>query len=330
MRFLARRAGAVDRAVVDRQVQVAVRHGERVGRVGTQHLPAVRVERGAVELVRADRSRRALVERPRDADLDRGRRLAARRVRHRHRRRVVARRRVGVGRVCSVDVSSSCRGRRSPTRRSAASPSASGRRGVEGARPAAPRPWWASAVAVTSRRRGDRGALAGELEPVQVHQRAGRASGCGTRGTGGACPSGTVSGRSTVTFFHVCQPPVGVITGVVRNAGLVGSSSRSSIVPPAPAGGDAEGDRVEVLEVVRVERDPVAVLDEGRGVAAADVGRGLVDDARVAGRRLPGGAARGGPELGLLELGLQDRLVLAGDALARAVAVVRVGGGDRP
>ena len=48
-------------------------------------------------------------------------------------------------------------------------------------------------------------------------------------------PSGTVSGRSTVTSFHVCQPPVGAITGVVRNAGLVGSSKWSSIVPPAPA-----------------------------------------------------------------------------------------------
>ena len=44
--------------------------------------------------------------------------------------------------------------------------------------------------------------------------------------------------------------------------------------------GDAEADRVEVLEVVRVERDPVAVLDERGALAAAGVGRGLVHDAR--------------------------------------------------
>ena len=85
-------------------------------------------------------------------------------------------------------------------------------------------------------------------------------------------------------------------------------------MPPAPAGGDAEGDRVEVLEVVRVEGDPVAVLDERGGVAAAHVGRRL--DLRRPGRRcrvLSGRAAGGREELGLLELRLEDRLAEAGE-----------------
>ncbi len=47
-------------------------------------------------------------------------------------------------------------------------------------------------------------------------------------------PAGIVSGRSAVTSRHVCQPPVGVISGEVKNAGLAGSSKCIEMVPPAP------------------------------------------------------------------------------------------------
>ena len=53
-------------------------------------------------------------------------------------------------------------------------------------------------------------------------------------------PAGGVAGRSTLTSCHVCQPPVGAMFGVGDDERAVRRVQRSSMVPPAPAGGDAE------------------------------------------------------------------------------------------
>ena len=140
-------------------------------------------------------------------------------------------------------------------------------------------------------------------------------------------PSGGV-GRSIVTLAQFCQPPVRrdrhragqragrrVETGLDRAAGA--------------AGGDAEADAGQLLEVHRRVRDVVAVLDEADVLAAAGVGRGL----RLHAGRRRRCWRRSRPvvveELGLLGLGLQDQVVLARQRVGRALRVVRVGRDDR-